>query len=109
MEKGFGERIKALRTQSKMTQAALAEAIFVSESYIALIESGRRNPSSEIIGKLSDCFGVSTDYILNGDPTSDDLLHVKEWKSLVSGRSDREINSALKLVRIFLDNLDETK
>lgn len=109
MDKGLGERIKALRTQNGLTQSALAEKIFVSESYIALIECGKRNPSSEIISKLSEHFGVSADFIMNGEPTSDDLLRVKEWKSLVNGRTDSEISGALKLVRIFFDNIDETK
>ena len=105
----LGERLRALRGDNGITQAELAEKIFVSESYIALIELNRRNPSTEIIGKLSDYFGVSTDYLLNGELSEEDVLHVKEWRALVSGRSDREITSALRLVRSFFESVDVAK
>lgn len=105
----LGERLRELRSRNGITQAQLAEKIFVSESYIALIELNRRNPSTEILGKLSDFFGVSTDYLLTGEISEDDILHVREWRSLVSGRSEREITSALKLVRSFFDSIDEAR
>lgn len=105
----LGERLRELRNKNRITQAELAEKIFVSESYIALIELNKRNPSTEILGKLCDFFGVSTDYLLNGEYSEDDILHIKEWRNLVSGRSDREITSALKLVRSFFKSIDESK
>lgn len=105
----LGERLRELRSRNGITQAQLAEKIFVSESYIALIELNKRNPSTEILGKLCDFFGVSTDFLLTGEISEDDILHVREWRSLVSGRSEREITSALKLVRSFLDSIDEAK
>ena len=107
--KGLGERVKTLRIQSGMTQSEIAEKIFVSESYIALIESGKRNPSSEIVIKLSGVFGVSADLLLNGEYSSDDCLRVGEWRSLTEGRAPREIDSALKLVRSFFESIDEAK
>ena len=55
----LGERLRDLRSKNGITQAELAEKIFVSESYIALIELNKRNPSTEILGKLCDHFGVS--------------------------------------------------
>lgn len=103
----LGERLKELRTFHEVTQAELAEEIFVSESYIALIESDKRNPSTEIIGKLADYFRISTDYLLNGNRSEDDRLHVKEWRSLTQNRSEHEINSALMLVRTFFESIDE--
>ena len=105
----LGKRIRELRAEHELTQAELAEQIFVSESYVALIESDKRNPSTEIISKLSDYFKVSTDYLLTGNISDDDRLHVKEWRDLTLGRSDREINSALKLVRSFFESVDEAK
>lgn len=105
----LGERLRTLRSDRKITQAQLAEYIFVSESYIALIESGKRNPSTEIVGKLSDYFGVSTDYLLYGEVSEDDIFRVKDWRSLVAGRSSVEIDSALRVVRMFFDSVDRAK
>ena len=105
----LGERLRDLRSKNGITQAELAEKIFVSESYIALIELNKRNPSTEILGKLCDFFGISTDYLLTGESSEDDILHVREWRNLVSGRTDREITSALKLVLSFFESVDEAK
>ena len=89
----LGDRLRGLRAEHEITQAELA----------------KRNPSTEIIGKLSDYFEVSTDYLLNGSYSEDDRLHVKEWRNLTSSRSDREIKSALKLVQSFFESVDEAK
>ena len=105
----LGERLRALRAEKDITQAQLAGSIFVSESYIALIESGKRNPSTAIVAKLSDFFGISADYLLYGDISEDDRLRVREWRNLVAGRSEKEIDSALNVARMFLDSIDKTK
>ena len=105
----LGGRLRVLRNDRKITQAQLAEKVFVSESYIALIEAGKRTPSTEILGKLSDYFGVSADFLLYGEASEDDLLRVKDWRSLVSGRSVREIDSAIQVVRMFFDSVDQAK
>ncbi|MGN1224551.1 MAG: helix-turn-helix transcriptional regulator [Ruminococcus sp.] len=40
-----GDKIREARKQAGLTQLQLADKIYVSESYIALIESNRRSPS----------------------------------------------------------------
>ena len=102
----MGTRIKELRQKSGLTQMQLSEKIFTSESYIALIESNKRNPSMDIICKLADCFNVSSDYLLYGDISEADRLLIKEWTAAVNGRSDEEIQNALKLVRSFFECVD---
>lgn len=47
-------RIKWLRTKAKLSQEKLAIEIGVSRPFIALIESGSRSPSIEILGKILD-------------------------------------------------------
>ena len=47
-----------------MTQPELAEKLGVTRSAIASYENDSRQPSSQIIVKLSHIFNVSTDYFL---------------------------------------------
>jgi transcriptional regulator with XRE-family HTH domain len=51
-------RIKWLREKAKLSQEKLAEAIGVSRPFIALIESGARSPSIEILGKIMDALST---------------------------------------------------
>ncbi len=105
----LGERVKELRRKAGITQIDLAYRIFVSESYIALIESGKRNPSIEIVSKLADVFHVTTDYIVNGSETEEDKLMLKEWNDILKGRPQQEIDSALKMVKAFFECVDGNK
>ena len=60
----FGERLRALRKQKKLTQKQLAEQIRVKNSIISFYEVGDRFPSPEIIVKLATTLGVTSDYLL---------------------------------------------
>lgn len=61
-----GERIGDLRSNDKrkLSQKKLAEMIGVVPSQLSRIERGEIHISSDILVKLSNAFGVSTDYIL---------------------------------------------
>ncbi len=59
-----GNILKKLRTERGMTQAALAEQLGLDKSSVAKYESADVTPSSEVLMKLADIFGVSVDYLL---------------------------------------------
>lgn len=60
----FGERLRQLRTDNKMTQGQVASRVGVATSAISSYESGVRLPSYTVLIKLSRLFHVSTDYLL---------------------------------------------
>ncbi|MCD8372408.1 MAG: helix-turn-helix domain-containing protein [Clostridia bacterium] len=60
----FKERLKDLRTESKMTQKQLAQKINVTDDCIYFWEKGRSEPSISQIIELADLFEVSCDYLL---------------------------------------------
>lgn len=60
----FGEKIKKLRKEKKLTQKQLADLAGVAISAISAYESGNRYPSYEVLINLSHIFHVSTDYLL---------------------------------------------
>lgn len=60
----FGEKLRMLRKQRGLTLMELAEALGYtthSNSYISLIENGKRVVRTEFILKVADFFGVSMD------------------------------------------------
>lgn len=63
----FGERIKNLRNQKKMTQQELGNVVGLTSTGISYWESGKAIPNFETMTKLSDYFGVSIDYLTGKD------------------------------------------
>lgn len=63
----LGTRIKQLRKGRQLTQAQLAKELYLSESYVAYIETDQRNPSMDVVARIADYFHVSADYLINGD------------------------------------------
>ena len=65
----LGPRIAALRRHTGLSQAELAAQLQISSSAIGMYEQGRREPSAQILVALAQLFGVSTDYLLTGQPS----------------------------------------
>lgn len=57
-------RLKELREEKKITQKEVAEAIGGTQSNLAKWEKEKIQPAADMIIKLADFFGVSTDYLL---------------------------------------------
>jgi HTH-type transcriptional regulator, competence development regulator len=60
----LAERLKEARKQKKLTQRELAAKLSISQSTVALYETGDRNPDPDTLNKLADFFNVSTDWLL---------------------------------------------
>ena len=59
--------LKIIRTKHNLTQQELAIKLGVSREAISLYESNRRDPSLDMLRKLSSFFNVSIDYLINGE------------------------------------------
>ncbi len=92
----LGERIRALRALRAITQERLAWESGHAKSYLSEIESGRKQPSFEVLGDLARTLGVPT-WALLLDPAEDaraalveavrtaDDEAVARWKTLIDG------------------------
>jgi transcriptional regulator with XRE-family HTH domain len=60
----IGERIKELRSEMKITQTVLAQALGVTQDSISLWEKGKRIPDTQYIIGLCRFFEVSADFLL---------------------------------------------
>ncbi|KPU45806.1 HTH-type transcriptional regulator Xre [Oxobacter pfennigii] len=62
----LGSRIRELRLKKGLTQKELADSLGTAQSTIAMVESGKREVSFDLLIEIAGFFGVSTDYLLLG-------------------------------------------
>lgn len=60
----FDRILKLLRTEKKMSQQELADALGISKSSINMYERGERQPNFEVLETIADFFNVDIDYLL---------------------------------------------
>lgn len=71
----FSKIIKKVRLEHKETQQLMAEKLGVSQRTIASWESGDRLPTFEMLLQISDCYEISTDYLLGRSKHHDFYRH----------------------------------
>jgi transcriptional regulator with XRE-family HTH domain len=102
--KTFSERLKRARLDKGFSKSDLASEIGVHYSQIGRYEEKGAQPSADVLAKLANALGVSSDYLMNGTP--DDLAD--------SSLSDKELLNQFKIieklpegdrsvVKVFLD------
>jgi transcriptional regulator with XRE-family HTH domain len=83
----FAERLKKLRTQKNISQAQLAEQMFVTQSTIARWENGSRLPDAIMISRLARQLGVDTSTLLSAAAESEqspNIIMVDDSKVILS-------------------------
>ncbi|HYY90119.1 MAG TPA: tetratricopeptide repeat protein [Chloroflexota bacterium] len=101
---GLGDRVRERRTQLGMSQARLAEPDF-SDSYISLIESGKRDPSPAVIRALARKLGCSATYLECGvgeEALADLKTGVRQANTaLAAGRTDEALMRFTELLDAY--------
>ena len=88
----FGEKLQALRRERGWSQEDLASEIPISRQAVSKWESSAAVPDTENVLRLSDIFGVSTDYLLREELTGDgDLPAVKRREAELREEKDRTV------------------
>lgn len=64
MEIILGARLRELRTEKKMTQRQVAEALGINSVTYLHYEKSQREPPLSLLADMAKFFGVSTDYLL---------------------------------------------
>lgn len=69
------EQLRPLRQEKKLTMKELGEIVGTSEAAISTYETGKREPSLDVLCALADYFDVSLDYLVRGKEKD----HSEEW------------------------------
>ena len=62
--------LKLIRKERKLNQLKVAMDLNISREALSHYENGKREPSLEMIQKMSEYFGVSIDYLITGSEYS---------------------------------------
>ncbi len=63
----LSEKIKSLRLAGNYSQVDIAEKLSVTKQTVSNWENNNIQPSVDMLIKIADLFGVSTDYLLGRD------------------------------------------
>lgn len=91
-EDTIGERIRKIRKRLKITERQLGERTGVTMQTISFIEIGRHKPSLNLLMRISEELGTTTDYLLKGAVQTEDTIR----------------NAVLKGIRKDLARIEET-
>jgi len=107
--KEIGKRIKELRTSLHYTQENFSSQIHISTSYLALLETGKRTPSIDVLAQISQTYHISIDYLLFGMEETPRAVNQRLFQSLCSQYSEQEISASLALAEFYLKNLSSSQ
>ncbi len=64
LERGFSERLHALRAAKGLSQRTVAADLHISQALLSHYENGAREPGLQFVCRACDYYGVSADYLL---------------------------------------------
>ena len=82
----LGDKIKLLRTNNKMYQQDLANALSVSKSTIAMWETNKRIPDAPMLVKIANFFDITVDHLLSDKTEQKEIAPIKHDRSDVINR-----------------------
>lgn len=97
----FGSRIKKLRTEKHISQAALASELGISTNAISQYETDKRFPDQKCIVKLCLFFGVSSDYLFGLSEIPQPSISLGKLSLKCEEYSDEQIAAINELIAAF--------
>lgn len=92
----ISQRIQQLRHRCNMSQSELAKKLNITRSSVNAWEMGISVPSTNMIVELSHIFRVTTDYLLLGNGSSNNIS--------IDDLTEDERNVIISLLEIFRKN-----
>lgn len=98
----FSHRLRQLRLEWGMTQAALAKHLGVSQGTVGNWEGGKREPDFTTVARLAALFGTTADDLIGNPPTK------AETKLILLARKAEHIPEQERenILRVFEDTID---
>ena len=62
----IGQKIRSVREQNNLTQDQLALMVGIGRSYLAKVESGKRNPTVDFVEKVAGGLGMTLEELFKG-------------------------------------------
>ena len=104
--KRLGERIRQERLRLNLTQAQLAEAIDISDTYMGAIERGERSLTLDTLVRLVNRLGVTIDYLLADSVSDSDTNIMNQFKQITDGQPMERKQMAINVLRTIFSYFD---
>lgn len=102
----IGKFIMSERKAKQLTQAKLAEKLFVSEKTVSKWENGKGVPDTNLLPKLCNIFEINLNELLNGERISSDKYKNVAESKLLELQKIKELNDRrllkLEILVMFL-------
>ena len=105
----IGKRIKELRCLNYISQMELAEKSDISDTYLSLIESGKKRVSLETLIKVAHALDTSADTLLTGNLKIDRGNYESELADIMKDCSHYEKRVIYEVIRSLKDILRQNK
>ena len=87
-----------------LTQAALAEAVEISDTYMGAIERGERSLTLDTLVRLVGRLGVTIDYMLADSVSDSDLNILEQFKQITDRQPLERKQLAIKVLRTIFSH-----
>lgn len=108
----MNERIKRIRHELGLTQTEFAKRIGLKQNSMALIESGKRNTSTQAILSICREYGVNENWLRTGDGEMFEQLteqqQLMKYTGLLLKDKDSAIATAIQTLIVTYEQLDDT-
>lgn len=88
-----GVRIKELRTQKKLNQPELARIIGLTYIQIGRYETGKSNPSADVLNRLAQALDTTTDFLMKGTEDEEVAAQLSDKELLKQLRQVEQLNA----------------
>jgi len=101
------DKIKKLRKNKGLAQKQLAEMVGINTTHLSRLETGRYQPSVEVLKKLADALQVSTDYLLSDTDDEAEEIRIQDQSfvdkiRLLDSLDDKEKETVLNVIDAML-------
>lgn len=104
--KRLGERIREERLRLHLTQAQLAEAVDISDTYMGSIERGERSLTLDTLVRLVNRLGVTVDYLLADSVPDTDSNIMEQFKQIIDQQPLERRQMAIQVLRTIFSYFD---
>lgn len=104
--KRLGERVREERLRLNLTQAQLAEAIDISDTYMGAIERGERSLTLDTLVRLVNRLGVTVDYMLSDSVSDSDANIMEQFKQIMDQQPLERKQMAINVLRTIFTYFD---
>lgn len=95
-------KLKELRLKNNLTQQEIADILGCSTVAYSRYETGKRQPSTDMLISLSKILHVSIDYILENDNYSDDFINLEPLdREIIKNYHNADTYDQIAVLRIL--------